>query len=39
MWVLLGTWLFLRGIERINLRTVLGTACVIAGTIAISVVR
>src|SRR4029077_4735401 len=39
MWVLLGTWLFLRGIERINLRTVLGTASVIAGTIAISVVR
>jgi len=39
MWVLLGTWLFLRGIEQINLRTVLGTACVIAGTIAISVVR
>ena len=39
MWVLLGTWLFLRGIEQINLRTVLGTACVITGTIAISVVR
>ena len=39
MWVLLGTWLFLRGIERINLRTVLGTASVIAGTIAISLVR
>jgi len=39
MWVLFGTWLFLRGIERINMRTVLGTACVIAGTIAISLVR
>ncbi|HZA55797.1 MAG TPA: DMT family transporter [Candidatus Udaeobacter sp.] len=39
MWVLLGTWLFLRGIEQINLRTVVGTACVIAGTVAISVVR
>jgi DME family drug/metabolite transporter len=39
MWVLLGTWLFLRGIEQINRRTVLGTGCVIAGTIAISLVR
>lgn len=39
MWVLLGSWLFLRGIEQINLRTVLGTACVIVGTIAISLVR
>lgn len=39
MWVLVGTWLFLRGIEHINLRTVLGTACVISGTVAISLVR
>jgi drug/metabolite transporter (DMT)-like permease len=39
MWVLLGTWLFLRGIEQITLRTVLGTMSVIAGTVAISLVR
>ncbi len=39
MWVLLGSWLFLRGIEQINLRIVLGTACVIIGTVAISLVR
>ena len=39
MWVLVGSWLFLRGIEQINLRTVLGTACVISGTVAISLVR
>lgn len=39
MWVLIGTWLFLRGIEQINLRTVLGTVAVISGTVAISLVR
>jgi hypothetical protein len=39
MWVLLGTWLFLRSIEQITLRTVLGTMSVIAGTGAISLVR
>ncbi len=39
LWILLGTWLFLRGIESLTLRTVLGAICVVAGTIAISVVR
>ena len=36
MWILLGTVIFLRGIERVTARTTLGTFCVIAGTIAIS---
>ncbi|MPZ77295.1 MAG: EamA family transporter [Deltaproteobacteria bacterium] len=39
LWILLGTWLFLRGIERLTLRTILGALCVVAGTIAITVVR
>jgi drug/metabolite transporter (DMT)-like permease len=39
LWILLGTWLFLRGIESLNLRTVTGAAAVVAGTVAISVVR
>ena len=39
MWVLLGTWVFLRGIEQVTFRTVLGTVAVISGTIAISLVR
>ncbi len=39
LWILLGTWLFLRGIENLNLRTVAGAICVVAGTIAISLVR
>ena len=39
LWIVLGSWLFLRDIERLTLRTVLGAACVVAGTIAISVVR
>jgi len=39
LWILLGTWLFLRGIESLTLRTVLGALCVVSGTIAISVVR
>jgi len=34
-----GSWLFLRDIERLTLRTILGAACVVAGTIAISIVR
>ena len=38
LWILLGTWLFLRGIESLTLRTVLGALCVVSGTIAISVV-
>jgi len=39
LWILLGTWLFLRGIEALTLRTVLGAVCVVSGTIAISLVR
>jgi hypothetical protein len=35
----LGTWLFLRGIERLNVRTIAGALSVVAGTIAISLVR
>lgn len=35
VWALLGTVLFLRDVERINLFTVAGTASVVAGTIAI----
>lgn len=36
LWVLLGAVLFLRDLERVNLRTILGTVCVVAGTAAIS---
>lgn len=39
LWILIGTWLFLRGIEKLTLRTVLGAVCVVSGTVAISVVR
>ena len=39
LWILVGTWLFLRGIESVTLRTILGAVCVVSGTIAISVVR
>jgi uncharacterized membrane protein len=39
LWIVLGSWLFLRDIERLTARTVLGAACVVAGTIAISIVR
>jgi drug/metabolite transporter, DME family len=39
LWILIGTWLFLRGIENLTLRTVLGAVCVVSGTIAISVGR
>ena len=39
LWITLGTWLFLRDIEKLTLRTVLGAACVVAGTIAISLAR
>lgn len=39
LWILLGTWLFLRGIEALSLRTIIGAICVVAGTIAISLVR
>ena len=36
MWVLLGAIVILRNLERVNLRTVLGTCSAVAGTIAIS---
>jgi drug/metabolite transporter (DMT)-like permease len=39
LWILVGTWLFLRGIESLTLRTVLGALCVVSGTIAITLVR
>jgi drug/metabolite transporter, DME family len=39
LWIVLGSWLFLRDIERLTLRTLLGAVCVVAGTIAISIVR
>jgi len=31
--------LFLRDVERLTVRTILGTVCVVAGTIAIAIVR
>jgi drug/metabolite transporter (DMT)-like permease len=39
LWILLGTGLFLRDIEKLNIRTVAGALCVVGGTIAISLVR
>jgi len=39
LWILVGTRLFLRGIESVTLRTILGAVCVVSETIAISVVR
>ena len=39
LWIVLGSWLFLRDIERLTLRTLFGAVCVVAGTIAISIVR
>ncbi len=39
LWILLGSWLFLRGIEPVTLRTIVGAFCVVSGTIAISMVR
>jgi len=39
LWIVLGSWLFLRDIERLTLRTILGAVCIVAGTIAISIVR
>jgi drug/metabolite transporter (DMT)-like permease len=39
LWILVGTGLFLRGIENLTLRTVIGALCVVAGTIAITLVR
>jgi DME family drug/metabolite transporter len=39
LWVVLGSRLFLRDIERLTLRTIFGALSVVAGTIAISIVR
>ena len=39
LWILLGTWLFLRGIETLNWRTIAGAVSVVTGTVAISLVR
>lgn len=39
LWILFGTRLFLRGIENLTLCTVAGAVLVVAGTIAISLVR
>jgi drug/metabolite transporter, DME family len=39
LWIVLGSWLFLRDIERLTLRTILGAVYVVVGTIAISIVR
>ena len=36
LWILLGTWLFLHGIESLTSRTVVGAICVVSGTIAIT---
>ena len=39
LWIVFGSWLFLRDIERLTLRTIVGALCVVTGTIAISVVH
>jgi drug/metabolite transporter (DMT)-like permease len=39
LWILLGTSLFLQGIERLTARTIIGAIAVVSGTIAISLVR
>ncbi len=39
LWIVCGSWLFLRDLERLTLRTILGAVCVVGGTIAISIVR
>ena len=36
VWVLLGTVIFLRDLERLNARTIIGTCTVVAGTVTIS---
>ena len=36
VWVLLGTVIFLRDLEQLNARTIIGTCTVVAGTITIS---
>ena len=39
LWIVLGTWLFLRDVERLNWRTVAGAVAVVSGTVAISLVH
>jgi drug/metabolite transporter (DMT)-like permease len=39
LWILVGTGLFLRGIENLTLKTVIGALCVVGGTIAITAAR
>jgi drug/metabolite transporter (DMT)-like permease len=39
LWILVGTALFLRGIERLTPRTITGAVAVVSGTIAISALR
>jgi drug/metabolite transporter (DMT)-like permease len=39
LWIVLGTWLFLRDVERLNWRTVAGAIAVVSGTVAISLVH
>lgn len=39
LWIVLRSWLFLRDIERLTLREILGAVCVVARTVAISIVR
>ncbi|HSQ14132.1 MAG TPA: hypothetical protein VLM90_13980, partial [Candidatus Deferrimicrobium sp.] len=39
LWIVLGTWLYLRGIESLTLKTIIGAVCVVSGTVVISLVR
>jgi drug/metabolite transporter (DMT)-like permease len=39
LWIVVGTGLFLRGIETLTLKTVIGALCVVGGTIALTIVR
>ena len=36
LWIVLGAWLFLRDVEKLNWRTVAGAMAVVSGTVAIS---
>ena len=37
LWIVLGTWLFLRDVEKVNWRTVAGAIAVVSGTVVISI--
>jgi uncharacterized membrane protein len=39
LWILCATGLFLRGIESLTFRTIIGAIAVVAGTVALSLVR